>query len=319
MTESVDQVHEEKPCCAPTRSTPGIIRAPSSKIAPLSDPKINAVDIPGGIALLGTDAPQIAGDGEGPLRRKKIKPFRIAPTVVTNAAFSEFVAATGYVTEAELFGWSFVFWSDIAENIREGGRGEGVEWWRRVDGATWKDICGPGTHANTWLPDHPVVHVSQSDAMAYARWMGGRLPTEAEWEHAARAGQGDVRFPWGEQEPDDTNVFPCNIWQGAFPNENTCADGWQSTAPAQSFEPNAVGLYNMVGNVWEWTSDAYKVKSLKKTVRKRLENMRGFKVLKGGSFLCHRSYCYRYRIAARTGNAPDSTTTHQGFRVVWDR
>ena len=148
--------------------------------------------------------------------------------------------------------------------------------------------------------------------------VGGRLPTEAEWEHAARGGLGDVKFPWGDQEPEEKDYTPCNIWQGDFPNTNTCADGYQRTAPARSFEPNTYGLFNMVGNVWEWTNDAYHVQSLKKDVKRRLVQMKGFKLSKGGSFLCHKSYCYRYRIAARSGTSPDSATPHHGFRVVWD-
>ena len=157
-----------------------------------------------------------------------------------------------------------------------------------------------------------------NDALVFARWCGGRLPTELEWEHAARGGLGDVRYPWGANEPEEANFLPCNIWQGRFPEKNTGADGWVGTAPVRAYQPNGYGLYNIIGNVWEWTADAYRVKSLKKRVRQKLDGMKGFKVLKGGSFLCHRSYCYRYRIAARTGNSPDTTTPHQGFRVAWD-
>jgi len=169
----------------------------------------------------------------------------------------------------------------------------------------------------SWKEDHPAVHISWNDAKVYAEWAGGRLPTEAEWEHAARGGLGDVKFPWGDLEPDDHENFPCNIWQGRFPDENSGKDGYLTTAPARSFAPNGYGLYNLAGNVWEWTSDTYKVKSLKKQVKERLKHMKNYKLSKGGSFLCHKSYCFRYRIAARSGTSPDSATTHHGFRVVW--
>lgn len=238
-------------------------------------------------------------------------------TAVTNAAFKAFVEATGYVTEAERFGWSFVFWAQVPDTVGPTQGVVDVEWWRRVDEANWRDINGPGTMEEAWHPDHPVVQVSWNDAQAYAKWAGGRLPTEAEWEHAARGGLGDVRFPWGNAEPDDTGHTPCNIWQGRFPDVNTGQDGYLTTAPAQSFEPNGYGLYNLAGNVWEWTADAFRIASLKKSVKTRLAAMRGYKLSKGGSFLCHKSYCYRYRIAARSGTSPDSATTHHGFRVVW--
>lgn len=277
----------------------------------------DAVDIPGGTSLVGTRVPVLLDDGEGPMRKTRIKPFRIGATAVTNAQFAAFVDATGFVTEAERFGWSFVFWSEVPKAYGPTEGVQGIEWWRRVDGATWRDINGPGTEAQTWHPDHPVVQVSWNDASAYAKWVGGRLPTEVEWEHAARGGLGDVPFPWGEDVPNDTDTTPCNIWQGRFPETNTAKDGHLTTAPARSFAPNGYGLYNMVGNVWEWTAEPYRVKSLKKRVKERLATMKGYKLSKGGSFLCHASYCYRYRIAARTGNSPDSTTTHHGFRVVW--
>ncbi|MCL4130689.1 UNVERIFIED_CONTAM: hypothetical protein GTU68_014468 [Idotea baltica] len=267
--------------------------------------------------MVGTATEQIANDGEGPVRRKKVKPFQIGATTVTNAEFQKFVEATGYVTEAERFGWSFVFHTLVDPNDSSARPVPGLDWWRIVDGANWRDINGHGSENKTWQSDHPVVQVSWDDAQAYATWVGGRLPTEAEWEHAARGGLGDVRFPWGDAEPDDHQFHPCNIWQGRFPTHNTGSDGYLTTAPARSFEPNGYGLYNTAGNVWEWTQDTFRIKSLKKNVKERLADMPGFKISKGGSFLCHRSYCYRYRIAARSGTSPDSATPHQGFRVVW--
>ena len=309
---------QKPPCCGPDRGADGApVAAPVHRGRGAPRPADHAVTIPGGAALVGTDAPQIPNDGEEPQRSVRLRAFRIGALAVTNAEFADFVAATGHVTEAERFGWSFVFWADVPENYGPTQGVVEVEWWRRVDGATWSAPNGPGTEA-ACLPDHPVVHVSWNDARAYCDWVGGRLPTEAEWEHAARGGLGDVRFPWGDAEPDDADFTPCNIWQGRFPEVNTGRDGFLTTAPARSFEPNGHGLYNMVGNVWEWTSEPFRIRSLKRQVKERLKGMAGFKLSKGGSFLCHRSYCYRYRIAARSGTSPDSSTTHHGFRVVWD-
>lgn len=306
-----------KACCSPRvdRHVEDIQSAPQM-ITPGHARTWDRVVIPGGMAQVGTLNPQIPNDGESPPRKVAVKPFQMGRTTIKNEEFADFVRDTKYVTEAERFGWSFVFWQQVPERI---GATEGaldLEWWRRVDGANWRDINGPDT-AEVWHPDHPAVHISWNDAQAFAKWAGGRLPTEAEWEHAARGGLGDVPFPWGEAEPDDIATLPCNIWQGKFPQVNTAADGYATTAPALSYEPNGYGLYNMVGNVWEWTSEPYKVRSLKKKVKDRLSHMKGYKLFKGGSFLCHRSYCYRYRIAARSAASPDSSTTHQGFRVVW--
>ncbi len=249
------------------------------------------------------------------MRRVKLKPFRIGVTTVTVAQFAEFVRSTGYVTEAERFGWSFVFHTDVPPEVGHTEGVAGLEWWRQVFGATWQNPNGPGTDAPL---DHPVTQVSWADAQAFASWARARLPTEAEWEHAARGGLGDVPFPWGTAEPDDATHFPCNIWQGQFPHHNTSADGWHGTAPARSFQPNGYGLYHMVGNVWEWTVEPYRIKSLKRHVKARLAGMKGYKLSKGGSFLCHKSYCFRYRIAARSGNSPDSATPHHGFRLAWN-
>lgn len=306
-------------CCSLPKQAANASR-PAPKVVARVDHSLQAaaVQIAIGTALVGTSHPQIPHDGEGPLREVKLAPFQIAKTTVTNAQFARFIEATGYVTDAEQIGWSFVFWQQVPRNVGETQAVANVQWWRRVDGANWRDINGPGTMAEACHPDHPVVQVSWRDANAFAAWAGGRLPTEAEWEHAARGGLGDVRFPWGDTEPDDLGTFPCNIWQGPFPESNLCLDGYATTAPAKSFEPNGYGLYNMVGNVWEWAGDAYRIKSLRKDVAARLAAMKGYRLSKGGSFLCHRSYCYRYRIAARSGNSPDSATTHMGFRVVWD-
>lgn len=300
---------------APVPAPPALLMSP---LLHLQSWPARALRIPGGHAWLGTQRAEIAADGEAPLRQVRLAPVLMVQTAVSNAEFAAFVTATGHVTDAERLGWSFVFWSLLPDHTAPTQAIADAEWWRRVDAATWRDIAGPHTAAALWHPDHPVVHVSWHDACAYAAWAGGRLPREAEWEHAARGGLGDVRFPWGDREPDDTGFLPCNIWQGQFPVRNTAADGHAATAPIVSYAPNGYGLYNLAGNVWEWAADRFGVPSLRKDARARAAALRGFRVLKGGSYLCHRSYCYRYRIAARSANSPDSTTCHQGFRIVWD-
>jgi formylglycine-generating enzyme required for sulfatase activity len=248
-----------------------------------------------------------------------VKPFAVDPHAVTNAWFAAFVEATGYVTEAERFGWSFVFYG-LLPNDSQPTRGVvGATWWRAVDGASWRCPEGPGSNLDG-RERHPVVQVSLNDARAFATWAGGRLPTEAEWEYAARGGLGDVRYPWGDGEPDDGNHFPCNIWQGSFPDRNTAADGYLSTCPVDAFAPNGFGLFNMCGNVWEWCDQPFRIRSTRRALRAADADAveKGLMLTKGGSYLCHRSYCHRYRIAARTGNTPDSATGHIGFRVVFD-
>lgn len=312
-------------CCTPARGeaagTSAKQGAPSDVqgISPATEAGVaprDCVRIPGGLALVGTARPYLPADGEGPLRRKKVSSFFCERGTVTNAAFARFVADTGYVTDAERLGWSFVFVHLVPDAIQVTQGISGLEWWRRIEGACWHNPSGPEGAAPP--PDHPVVQVSWSDAKAYARWAGGHLPTEAEWEHAARGGMGDVPFPWGETPPNDTEFTPCNIWQGQFPQENTCRDGYMATAPALSFEPNGYGLHHVVGNVWEWTSEPFKLRSLKRQARQVNAKAAGTKLLKGGSFLCHASYCLRYRIAARSGNTPDSAASHMGFRVIYD-
>ena len=275
------------------------------------------VGIPGGMALVGTDSPTLPLDGEAPLRRKRLRPFRIDATAVTNARFREFVGDTGYVTEAERIGNSFVFGGFLPKDAPPSRAVQAAPWWREIDGACWHLVHGPGSEG-ALRPDHPVVHVTWNDACAFAEWAGGRLPTEAEWEHAARGGGRDIRFPWGDREPNDMDFFPCNIWQGRFPDQDLGLDGFVGTAPARSFEPNGFGLFNMVGNVWEWTSQPFTARSLRRGAAVVHRGKRGFKLVKGGSFLCHASYCHRYRIAARSATSPDSSTSHQGFRLVYD-
>ena len=268
---------------------------------------------------MGTDASPLPQDGESPARLVTVKPFAIDPCAVTNASFSEFVAATGHRTDAERFGWSLVFKDFVPEGTEARASQEAPSWWRRIEGACWRHPEGPHSGIAE-RSDHPVVHVSWNDAVAFAAWAGGRLPTEAEWELAARGGLADARFPWGDREPDDDTFQPCNIWQGEFPGRNSCADGYAGTAPVDAYAPNGFGLFNMVGNAWEWCADAFRVRSLARAAVQRNEAARaaGERLLKGGSYLCHRSYCYRYRIAARTGVSADSSTGHVGFRLAFD-
>jgi len=318
---------EHNACCAPSRANSG--RVTTHQAVPhhfgLDHSRLEGTknqfdlsDIPGGTALVGTDHPFIELDEESPLRKQDIKPFRIMRTAVTNSMFKEFVDETGYKTEAERIGWSFVFHHQLPDSFKPTKAPVATQWWRNVEGACWHKLCGPDVELEMKL-DHPVVHISWNDATAYAKWAGGRLPTEAEWEHAARGGLGDVAFPWGDKEPNDTDHQPCNIWQGQFPSANTCADGFAATAPAESFEPNGYGLYNMCGNTWEWSSGRLKLTGRTAESKQHAKHYKGTKLLKGGSFLCHKSYCFRYRIAARSGTTPDSSSTHQGFRVAFSK
>ena len=268
---------------------------------------------------MGSDERILPLDGEGPSRSIKVGAFAIDPFAVTNEWFAAFVAQMGYRTEAERFGWSAVFRSALADPSCLLPSAAGATWWRKLAGASWRQPEGSGSSIADRV-NHPVVHVSWSDARDFAQWAGARLPSEAEWEYAARGGLPNARFPWGNREPDDDRFFPCNIWQGEFPHRNSGADGFAALAPVNAFAPNGFGLYNMVGNTWEWCFDAFRIRSAGRDARARnaAAGAVGERVIKGGSFLCHRSYCYRYRIAARSGVSRDSTTAHLGFRVVFD-
>jgi len=265
--------------------------------------------IPGGPFLMGSDsADTFIDDGEGPVREVHLPPYLIDATAVSNTAFAEFVAATGHVTDAEREGWSFVFHALLHQQARSAVR-EGVvpdaPWWLAVERACWQAPEGPGSNIET-RPDHPVVHISWHDASAYAAWCGKRLPSEAEWEKAARGGLVQQTYPWGDElKPEGQHRG--NLWQGRFPDINTGDDGHIGTCPVNAFEPNGYGLYNMAGNVWEWCADAWSA-----------EAVHGARIIRGGSYLCHASYCNRYRVSARHFNSPGSTTAHMGFRCAAD-
>jgi sulfatase modifying factor 1 len=312
-----------KGCCAPAAAhTEAGVTAPADTAVRECPPEIRAemVDLPGGTFLMGTDYEfGFPGDGEGPVHAVNLRPFAIDKFPVTNRRFREFVRATGYCTEAEHFGWSFVFWAHIPASKRATLIEDTVSaapWWCKVSGAKWDAPEGPGS-ALEGRDNHPAVHVSWNDATAFASWSGRRLPTEAEWEYAARGGLVQKLYPWGDKlRPNGEHR--CNIWQGEFPRHDTAEDGYAGTCPVDAFPPNGYGLYSTTGNTWEWCADWFSPESHRLS---GVDNPAGpatgqTRVMKGGSFLCHKSYCNRYRVAARTSNTPDSSTAHMSLRCV---
>jgi len=281
------------------------------------------VQVPAGDFLMGSDDPDtFAADGEGPVRTVHLPRYFIDATAVTTRQFAAFVKSAGYQTDAERFGWSYVFYALLAPEARLAVR-DGVvpdaPWWIPIDGANWRAPEGPGSDVAT-RPNYPVVHVSWHDAAAYAAWVGKRLPTEAEWERAARGGRTHARFPWGD-ELAPRGEHRCNIWQGEFPRFNSGEDGYVGLAPVKAFRPNGFGLYNTSGNVWEWCSDRWSATWHREDRPETRIDPQGpsggaERVIRGGSYLCHASYCNRYRVAARTWNTPESTTGHTGFRCA---
>ena len=298
-----------------TAQPPTFAAVPKGKPARIS----TLLDLPGGTFWMGSEDPDVNPlDGEGPVREVTVSPFAIDAVTVSNARFATFVKATGYVTEAERYGWSFVFHLLVPPDVDAQVEQVPVQtpWWRVVRGATWRTPEGPGSTIAD-RQNHPVVHVSWNDAMAYCQWSGTRLPTEAEWEYAARGGLERARYPWGD-ELQPGGKHRCNIWQGTFPSVNTQDDGWLGTAPIKTFSPNGYGLYNTSGNVWEWCADWFDTHwdLSKPAIDPRGPERGGARVMRGGSYLCHRSYCNRYRVAARTSNTPESSAGNIGFRVV---
>ena len=282
-----------------------------------STPVNELVFIPGGVFTMGEDKPILPQDGEGPSRQVKVSGFYIDKYEVSNADYAAFVEETGYVTETEGFGNSFVveyfLSAEVQSKITQAVAN--APWWLPVDGASWKHPEGLDSDVKDRM-NHPVVHVSWKDASTYCKWAEKRLPTEAEWEYAARGGLEKRMFPWGNNE-NPRGEHWMNIWQGKFPTNNTMEDGFAGTAPVDSYPPNKYGLYNMAGNVWEWVSDWWTIRHSSEPVQDPQGPPGGNeKVKKGGSFMCHKEYCYRYRCAARSQNTPDSSASNLGFRCA---
>ena len=327
---------EHGSCCAPTAVRAAAPAAPVTTAAPvLSVPAgqrstRGQVRLEGGTFWMGdSHGDGYAADGEGPVHQVRLSPYLVDAKAVTNAQFASFVKATGYVTEAERDGVSAVFHLAVdaapADVLQPAA---GVPWWLAVRGADWRHPAGPRSGIGD-LRDHPVVHVSWNDAQAYCRWAGKRLPTEAEWEHAARGGLDRARYPWGD-ELTPGGRWRCNIWQGDFPTRNTLDDGYLTTAPVSAYQPNAYGLHNTVGNVWEWCADAFRETEYADRAGPEpvldpvaaepdgVDPTQVRRIMRGGSYLCHDSYCNRYRVAARSSNTSESSSGNVGFRCAND-
>lgn len=274
------------------------------------------IDIPTNTFKMGTnDDIGFSEDYEGPQVSVKVKHYKISETTVTNADYKEFVNKTGYKTLAERKQNSFVFSLLLPEEERKKyPHVAGAPWWLVVPDADWAHPFGKNSTIDKIL-DHPVVHVALEDAIAYCNWAGVKLPTEAQWECAAKAGT-QTTYPWGTKLVDDK--FHANTWQGNFPWENTEEDGFLGTAPVKTYEPNNWGLYQMIGNVWEWCRNLRYVPltDFNDHQFKVSEKPTGEYAIRGGSFLCHCSYCNRYRSAARNGVDCTSTASHLSFRVI---
>jgi sulfatase modifying factor 1 len=320
---------EPAACCAPVAET-----GPQTAVAEVPQGARSTrgqVRLAGGTFWMGDSHDDgDPADGETPVHQVRLSPYLIDAKAVTNAQFATFVKATGYVTEAERDGVSAVFHlavdaapADVLQPAAD------VPWWLAVRGADWRHPAGPRSSIAD-LQNHPVVHVSWRDAEAYCRWAGKRLPTEAEWEHAARGGLERARYPWGD-ELSPNGRWRCNIWQGQFPARNTLEDGYLTTAPVTAFKPNGYGLHNTVGNVWEWCQDVFRpteyadragvdpvVDPLAAAPDATDDPGSVRRVMRGGSYLCHDSYCNRYRVAARSSNTAESSAGNIGFRCAND-
>jgi formylglycine-generating enzyme required for sulfatase activity len=312
------------PCCVPSKQRLNhlalSIQASAARPRATAGSLDNMVRLDAARFRMGSESPEaFPTDGEGPVRQVTLSAFYISQFAVTNEQFAEFARKTAYRTEAERFGWSFVFRNHtVGQALPPANAMPGTPWWVRVDGADWSHPEGPHTSI-LFRPHHPAVHISWNDAQAYCAWAGYRLPTEAEWEYAACGGLDQRIYPWGDDlTPQGRHM--CNIWQGSFPDADLGEDGFTTVAPVDTFPPNGFGLCNAVGNVWEWCADYFD--PLWHVQATRIDPVGppsgATRIMKGGSYLCHESYCWRYRNAARTGTAPDTSTGHIGFRVARD-
>lgn len=348
----------EKPCCEKTDKAEAIMGSHCETASNRANEILKESDIPaskgsnplilikGGTYLQGSGGDQWTLPRELPQHQVQVNSFYMQEHEVTNAEFALFVKQTGYKTTAE----KPVDWEQLKKELPPGtpkpsddmllpgsmvfvaptsitGLEDFSQWWRWIKGADWKHPLGPDSNLSG-KENHPVVHISYFDAQAYAKWAGMRLPTEAEWEWAARGGLKDATYPWGNEHV-GKGTAKCNYWTGKFPMENTQEDGFYYTAPVKSYKPNGYGLYDMAGNVWEMCSDKMDVDYYQKLANAKTQNPKGpdkynypqdpsasKRVVRGGSFLCNDSYCSSYRVSARMANSEDTGMNHTGFRLV---
>lgn len=332
--------------CSPSGNGEKTVEANDEQHPASTKTREGMVWIPGGEFIMGTNE-EDSYPFERPAHRVRVDGFWMDETEVTNSQFKQFVDATGYVTTAE----KKPLWDELkkqlppetpkpSDDLLQSGSltfsppeyavslEDYSQWWSWTKGTDWKHPEGPESNISG-RERYPVVHVSYDDAVAYARWAGKRLPTEAEWEFASRGGKDQQRYSWGK-DFNPGGKFMANTFQGGFPSNNTADDGFKGASPVKSFPPNAYGLYDIIGNCWEWTSDYYNVNYYKELASKGLAiNPKGAaspydpqepfaqkRVTRGGSFLCADDYCVNYRPSARQGSAFDSGMTHIGFRCV---
>jgi formylglycine-generating enzyme required for sulfatase activity len=353
--KSKDLQSKNKSCC--TKKIPNRFKSTADSLnisiynnsIDLNSDKENMSFIQGGVFMMGGDNDP-AREDEFPKHKVQLNSFYIDKTEVTNSSFRKFVDATGYVTTAE----KDVDWNEMKKQLppntpmpdsellkaaslvfvpteTQVNLSDYSQWWQWKKGANWKHPQGPESDI-IGKDNFPVVQISWDDANAYCKWAGKRLPTEAEWEYAARGGKINTVYSWGNEFIDSGN-FKCNYWQGSFPNQNDTLDGFYNSSPVKSFLPNKYGLYDMSGNVWEWCSDLYNYNYYKSFPKKSIAlNPKGpsksfdpdeplikKRVMRGGSFLCNESYCSGYRNSSRMKSSQDTGMEHVGFRCVKDK